>query len=180
MEGLMISGAAAASASRGLSARRAQEVEILVSIGDRQFDRVLGASFHMRGRKVLIDPEAQEWMIIGCDFPDTSCGWGRQRRSAPSKRVSRFRVEQRLKSLCANSTLGFAVEQNHRSPAAKRRKNAAQGASPGCKWEMSQPRRSERRVHTQTLKALRLRCLGSPGFTRWSQGPRDCRNSEMA
>jgi len=66
-----------------------------------------------------------------------------------------FWVAQRFQCVRENSNLQLAVEQYLRLSAAKRRKNAAHGASRGYKWDTFKPRRGERRVLTHTLLALR-------------------------
>ncbi len=57
----------------------------------------------------------------------------------------------RLKCECENWNFGGAVEQRSSLLAAKRRKNAAHGASRGNKWEAEKPQRGERPVLTHTL-----------------------------
>ncbi|PYU82256.1 MAG: hypothetical protein DMG50_12750 [Acidobacteria bacterium] len=42
-------------------ALHAETVEVPISIGGQQFDRVLGAKHQIQGRNVLVDPEAREW-----------------------------------------------------------------------------------------------------------------------
>jgi len=54
-----------------------------------------------------------------------------------------------------NSDLQFAVEQYLRLSAAERRKNAAHGASRGCKWKTIKPRRAKDEFFTHTLMARR-------------------------
>jgi len=53
-----------------------------------------------------------------------------------------------------NPVFKRAVERNCWIPAAKRREIAAQGASPGWKWETSKPWRGERQVLTLALQPL--------------------------
>jgi hypothetical protein len=43
------------------SAQSAEEVQVPVSIVGRTFDRVVGASYKLQGRKVMIDPKARNW-----------------------------------------------------------------------------------------------------------------------
>jgi hypothetical protein len=45
----------------GEPALPAETVEIPVSIMGQQFDRLLGAKYHIRDRKVMVDPEARKW-----------------------------------------------------------------------------------------------------------------------
>ena len=51
-----------------------------------------------------------------------------------------------------NSNSELQVADESQFPAAKRRQNTAQGASPGCRCEMTQPQRGVRSVLTQTRK----------------------------
>ena len=67
----------------------------------------------------------------------------------------------RLKCECENWNFGGAVEQRSSLLAAKRRKNAAHGASRGKKWKTEKPQRGERRV-TLFAKGKNLRKKPGP------------------